>query len=84
MNSAFIIAERIKYLSYHKIYSNVYFWRTAQQQEIDWVEEKNGVVNAYEFKWDAKKKIKFAKNFLETYKAIEKVIDKNNYFEFVS
>lgn len=80
----FIIAERIKYLSYHKLYTNVYFWRTAQQQEVDWVEEKDGVLNAYEFKWDAKGKSKFPKSFMETYNATGKMIDKNNYFEFVS
>lgn len=80
----FLVAERIKFLKYHKIYTNTYFWRTAQQQEIDWVEERDGNITAYEFKWKAKHKIKVSKNFTETYKATVKLIDSNNYFEFIS
>ena len=80
----FLVAERIKFLKYHKIYTNTYFWRTAQQQEIDWVEERDGNITAYEFKWQTKNKIKVSKNFTETYKATLKFIDSNNYFEFIS
>lgn len=47
----YIISERIKFLKYHKISSNNYFWRTYDQQEIDWVEERNGALFGYEFKW---------------------------------
>ncbi|MEX2590348.1 MAG: ATP-binding protein, partial [Chitinophagales bacterium] len=79
----FIISERIKYLKYHKIYAKTYFWRTVQQQEIDWIEEVDGKITAYEFKWKSKKKVKFPKKFVETYKAEVKVIDTNNYFDFI-
>ncbi|PKP51398.1 MAG: ATPase [Bacteroidetes bacterium HGW-Bacteroidetes-12] len=80
----FLISERIKKLNYHKIYTNTYFWRTTQQQEIDWIEEKDGIITAYEFKWQAKSKIKIPKNFVATYQAQTKIIDSNNYYEFIS
>jgi len=79
----FLISERIKYLKYHKIYAKTYFWRTVQQQEIDWVEEIDGVITAYEFKWKLKNKVKFPQKFIEEYQAEFKVIDSNNYFEFI-
>lgn len=71
-------------MNYHKIYNNTYFWRTTQQQEIDWIEEKDGIITAYEFKWQAKSKIKIPKNFTTTYQAQTKIIDINNYYEFIS
>lgn len=80
----FLIAERIKYLHYHKIYAKTYFWRTTQGQEIDWIEEKDGVVTAYEFKWQSKKNLKLPQSFLSTYNAIPKIIDRNNYYDFIS
>ncbi len=54
----YMISERIKYQEYRRISSNNYFWRTYDQQEIDWVEEREGTLFAYEFKWkEAKVKI---------------------------
>lgn len=79
----FLISERVKYLKYHKRYSKTYFWRTAQQQEIDWVEEIDGKITAYEFKWKSKKKVKFPQKFIDAYKAEVKVIDTDNYYEFI-
>ena len=79
----FLISERIKYLKYHKIYAKTYFWRTVQQQEIDWIEEIDGKIIAYEFKWKSKKKVKFPQKFIDTYQADIKVIDIDNYYEFI-
>lgn len=79
----FLISERIKYLKYHKIYAKTYFWRTAQQQEIDWIEEIDGKITAYEFKWKSKKKVKFPQKFIEAYQSETKVIDTENYYEFI-
>ncbi|MFO7656414.1 MAG: ATP-binding protein [Bacteroidales bacterium] len=54
----YMISERIKYQEYKKLPSNNYFWRTYDQQEIDWVEERDGSLFGYEFKWkDSKSKI---------------------------
>lgn len=79
----FLISERIKYLKYHKRYAKTYFWRTAQQQEIDWIEEINGKITAYEFKWKSKKKVKFPQKFIDAYQPELKVVDSENYFEFI-
>ncbi|NOY95759.1 MAG: ATP-binding protein, partial [Chlorobi bacterium] len=49
----FIISERIKYLHYNNIWANSYFWRTQDQQEIDYIEERDGILYAYEIKWNA-------------------------------
>ncbi len=51
----YMISERIKYQEYNKISSNNYFWRTYDQQEIDWVEERDGSLHGYEFKWKVNK-----------------------------
>lgn len=51
----FMIAERMKQNIYQGRFVQTYFWRTKQQQEIDWIEEEDGVLSAYEFKWNGKK-----------------------------
>lgn len=51
----FFISERIKYNHYNARYVNMYFWRTTQQQEIDYVEEADGSMTAFEMKWNSKK-----------------------------
>jgi predicted AAA+ superfamily ATPase len=47
----YLISERMKYNAYHRNYVNTYFWRTKDQQEIDYIEEKDGIIYAFEFKW---------------------------------
>lgn len=79
----FLIAERIKIQNYHEHFSNNYFWRTIQRQEIDFIEEKNGNINAFEFKWKSGGRNKIPKSFLENYQATGKVIDKENFREFI-
>ncbi len=80
----FLISERMKYTSYHKIYHNRFFWRTMAQQEIDYIEEREGKIFAYEFKWSPRVKAKFPKSFLNAYPEAEtKIISQNNYEEFV-
>lgn len=51
----FFISERIKFNHYNGRYVNTYFWRTTQQQEIDYVEETDGAMTAFEMKWNPKK-----------------------------
>ena len=64
----FIIAERKKKADYDLLWKNSWFWRTKEQKEIDFIEEGDGIINAYEFKWNPKAKYKTPKQFLETYK----------------
>lgn len=63
----FLITERIKYGHYNQSYGNRYFWRTRTQQEIDYVEERDGKFYAFEFKLNPKKKAKFPRSFSEAY-----------------
>lgn len=63
----FFISERMKFLHYNKIYAKRYFWRTTQQQEIDYLEEVDGQLSAFEIKWNPLKKFTFPKTFLKNY-----------------
>ncbi len=51
----FVISEFIKTNHYNGRYANYYFWRTTSQQEIDFVEERDGLLRLYEMKWNPKK-----------------------------
>jgi len=79
----FLVSERVKQLLLKKERRQIYFWRTTQQQEVDFVEEKNGHVFGYEFKWNPKRNIRIPKTFKDTYKATVKGITRNNFREFV-
>ena len=63
-----VISERMKKLSYESRLCSSCFWRTQQQQEIDLLEEEDGRLQAFEFKWNAKKKdVKAPDTFLKSY-----------------
>jgi len=51
----FFISERMKHNHYTAHYANCYFWRTTLQQEIDYIEERDGMFTAFEMKWNPKK-----------------------------
>lgn len=79
----FIIIERIKKQMYRSIFSNNYFWRTYDQKEIDWVEEREGKLFGYEIKW-GNKKTKEPKIWRQTYpEAKFKIINRENYLDFI-
>ncbi|MCF8379032.1 MAG: ATP-binding protein [Bacteroidales bacterium] len=63
----YVVSERLKYLSYNRIYNKQYFWRTHAQQEIDYIEEWQGKIFAYEIKWNPKAKVRFPKSFITAY-----------------
>ncbi len=79
----FLVSERMKQNSYKQTYANIFFWRTKQQQEIDFVEEKDGVIKGFEFKWSVTKKVRIPKTFTENYKTNVKIINRENFREFV-
>lgn len=79
----FLISERVKQLEYKEAISKSYFWRTKQQQEVDFVEENNGKITGYEFKWSKKNGKTLPKTFMDTYDTKIKIIDKGNFREFV-
>ncbi|MCG9880628.1 MAG: ATP-binding protein [Bacteroidia bacterium] len=78
----FLIAERRKQNLYKETFAKMHFWRTKQQQEIDYVEEINGEITGYEIKW-SNKKVSFPKNFIQTYQAKTSVISRENFREFI-
>lgn len=63
----FIIAERMKRNAYRQTYSQLYFWRTKVQTEIDLLEERDGMLSAYEFKWNPRRKASVPESFTEAY-----------------
>lgn len=79
----FLIAERMKQINYNQLYTKIYFWRTKQQQEVDFVEELDGLICGYEFEWQPKNKKKLPKTFSNTYHAKEKFIDRSNFRDFI-
>ncbi len=79
----FLVAERRKQNLYKETFARMYFWRTKQQQEVDYVEEKDGKIHGFEFKWTAKPKAKLPVTFTKTYRAETHIIDRNNFREFV-
>lgn len=79
----FLVSERIKQNKYKLTLAQPYFWRTTQQQEIDYVESLNQKLYGYEFKWNPKKKGNLSKTFIEKYKAEGKIINRDNFREFV-
>ncbi|MHC1782222.1 MAG: ATP-binding protein [Anaerolineaceae bacterium] len=64
----FMVVERLKFRAYSLLHANEYFWRTYQGQEIDLVEDCNGTLSGYEFKWSPKKKARPPSNWVATYK----------------
>jgi len=79
----YMISERLKYQEYNRISSNNYFWRTYEQQEIDWVEERDGSLFGYEFKWK-ESKIKIPTQWKNAYpNSSFEVININNYNNWI-
>ncbi len=79
----FLISERLKANAYSKSLARTFFWRTKQQQEIDYVEELAGKLHAYEFKWNPKRKVNFPKTFTEAYQSQNILVNRANFREFV-
>lgn len=79
----YIVMERLKKQEYHQIWSHNYFWRTYDQKEIDWIEEREGKLFAYEFKW--KEMQQAPKLWSETYSDSSfSCINSENYLPFIT
>lgn len=79
----FLISERIKLHTYHQVFANYYFWRTVQKQEVDYIEEMNGHLQAYEFKWSSKGRVKLPSTFTNRYGVEGRVIDHDHFRDFL-
>jgi predicted AAA+ superfamily ATPase len=81
----YIISERYKYLKNNQKDSELYFWRTNLQQEIDLVEIQNSQISAFEIKWNPKTKAKLSKSFENAYpNTFFRVINRENYINFLT
>ncbi len=80
----FCIVERIKKANHSGSATNSYFWRTYDKKEIDYIEERNGVLSGFEFKWNPTRTTKVPSEFLNTYPGsnVEQV-DRGNYWRFL-
>lgn len=79
----FLISERQKYIHNNMLYRSTYFWRNHAQKEIDYIEDYDGVLHAYEFKW-GDKQAKIPKIFPETYPdSTFQVVNRENFLDFV-
>lgn len=81
----YLVAERQKINAYNFFYGYRYFWRTQQQQEIDYLEEIDGKIYAFEFKWNPNKKARFSKTFTSNYPVAQTMtVTRGNYEEFLT
>ncbi len=81
----YLASERIKKQSYQKMKRDNYFWRTYDQQELDWLEAENEHLSGFEFKWNENRKSKIPTAFAKAYPdAIFEIINRNNYLDFIS
>ena len=79
----FLMSERMKRNSYNKHYCTTYFWRTFDQAEVDYIEEYDGSLHVFEFKWKTKSK-KVPQSLLNAYDVKStQTIDADNYYDFI-
>ncbi|MBP3302656.1 MAG: ATP-binding protein [Opitutales bacterium] len=80
----FLVSERIKKQTYTGMHVRNYFWRTYAQQEVDWVEESDGKLRAFEFKRNPKAKTRIPAAWKNAYPEAEfSVITPLNFTEFI-
>lgn len=80
----YLATERIKYQSYYQVHCSNYFWRTYDQQEIDWVEEESDTLRAFEFKYQNTKPLKAPAAWGKAYpEASFEVIHSGNYLDWI-
>lgn len=81
----FIISERLKLINNHKNSSDSFYWRTVQNQEIDYIEESGNNIIAYDIKWSAKRKPGFPETFRKLYPGSKfHTINRENYYEYIT
>ena len=70
----YVVSERKKYLAQNNLDAKTFFWRTIQQQEIDYIEQYNQKLWAVEIKWNPKAKVHFSSTFTQNYKNVKEII----------
>lgn len=78
------ISERMKFLNNHQKHASRFFWRTLAQQEVDYIEDANGKITAFECKWNPKAKGNISRAFSNAYpKALTHIVHPENADEFL-
>ena len=78
------ISERLKYLNNTEKDASRFFWRTLAQQEVDYIEDTNGKITAFECKWNPKAKGGVSKPFSNAYpKAETNIVHPDNVENFL-
>jgi predicted AAA+ superfamily ATPase len=81
----YLASERSKHQNYTQKTVSNYFWRTYDQQELDWLEEESGNLHGFEFKWNENRKAKIPTAFAKAYpEASFEVVNKGNYLDFIT
>lgn len=80
----YLVSERRKRLAYEGVAHGAWFWRTYDQQEIDYLEEQGDALMAFEFKWNPRKAARIPSAFTRAYpEATTRVITPDNIGEFL-
>lgn len=80
----YLISERMKHNAYNAFYGKSYFWRTQQKQEVDYIEDYDGVLHTYGFKWSSSKQPRLTETFAKNYPDHTfTVVNPDNYQDFV-
>lgn len=78
------ISERMKFLNNHQKHASRFFWRTLAQQEVDYIEDANAKITAFECKWNPKAKGRISRAFSNAYpKALTQIVHPENAGEFL-
>jgi len=80
---SFLLSERLKNNANNGLMRNAYFWRGYQQKEVDYIEQGDGQLTAYEFKWGVDKTYYSPKDFVKAYKTEVIKIDRSNFRQFI-
>jgi hypothetical protein len=81
----FLVMERLKYRTYAKLHGSAYFWRTYDQQEIDLVEDRDGVLHGYEFEWSPDKVVNAPQEWTQAYPDAQfMTVNRANYLKFIA
>jgi len=79
----YLVMERITKQQHTRLWTHNFFWRTYDQKELDWAEERDEKLFGYEFKWNGT--VKVPALWLETYPGASfECIDQNNYLSFIT
>jgi len=80
----FFVAERAKFLHYNQHYTRRFFWRTTQQQEIDYIEEADGNLSGFEVKWNPDRRVSFPLSFTRAYPgASTHAVNRENFWDYL-